>query len=368
LVYTVQAGKTFYLGRFMSFSHTSKTVSEILSQPDCWTRSLEAIARWSTAEAVRTHSAQAAEWLFIGCGTSYYLAQAAAATHSALTGTPARAVPASELFLYPELTLRTGQRFLPVLISRSGQTSEVLRAAEFLKARSVKSLAITCDGNKLSELADWTIKLPVHEESTVMTSSFTSMLLGLQYLSGHLAGNQRFLEGLRTLPPSLTKLLERDVERTEEFVRQHSFADYVYLGQGPFVGIAAEAALKVMESSSSYAQSFHTMEFRHGPKSIVSPTTMIGYFLSQSSYAEEVKVLQEMHRLGGIIFAVTNRADELVRRHSHLLIELGLDAPELCQLAPAIVWGQLLGVLTGIQKGLNPDSPRNLTRAVLLGE
>ena len=45
-----------------------------------------------------------AEWIFVGCGTSYYLAQAAAATFNYLK-LPARAVPASDLLMYPELTL-----------------------------------------------------------------------------------------------------------------------------------------------------------------------------------------------------------------------------------------------------------------------
>lgn len=352
----------------MNVVQNSNTVREILAQPACWQRALHAIAQFKSLDAIRTEAAKATEWLFVGCGTSYYLAQAAAATHSSLTGTPARAVPASELFLYPQLALRQQERFTPVLISRSGRTSEVLRAAEYLKRAGVQTLAITCDGNELKELADWAIQLPVHEESTVMTSSFSSMLLALQYLSATIADKPSFLASLETLPTKLAGLLEKYTSTIRVFIRKYSFDDYVYLGQGPYVGIAAEAALKVTESSCSYAQSFHTMEFRHGPKSIVSPNTMIGSFLSETSYAEEASVLQEMSGLGGIIFTVTNRADDMVRRQSHCLIEMDLDVPELAQLAPAIVWGQLLGVLTGVEKGLNPDSPKNLTRAVLLGE
>jgi glutamine---fructose-6-phosphate transaminase (isomerizing) len=352
----------------MNVVQKSNTVREILAQPESWQRALHAIAEFQSLQAVRSQAANAAEWVFVGCGTSYYLAQSAAATHASLTGTPARAIPASELFLYPELALRQGERFIPVLISRSGRTSEVLRAAEYLKRAGVQTLAITCDGNELKELADWTIQLPVHEESTVMTSSFSSMLLALQYLSVGIAENPSFRASLETLPAKLASLLEKHTASIEAFIRKYSFDDYVYLGQGPYVGIAAEAALKVTESSCSYAQSFHTMEFRHGPKSIVSANTMIGFFLSEGSYAEEASVLQEMSGLGGIIFTVTNRADDMVRRQSHCLIEMDLDVPELAQLAPAIVWGQLLGVLTGVEKGLNPDSPKNLTRAVLLGE
>ena len=352
----------------MKSGQTSNTMNEILRQPECWRRSLRTVAGFELSDIFYARKGESREWLYIGCGTSYYLAQAAAATYTALTGMRARAVPASEVYLCPELALRKGERFVPVLISRSGRTSEVLRAAEYLKQLGVSSLAITCDGNELKQVADCTIQLPVHELSTVMTSSFTSMLLALQYLSATLAGNFSFVQSLESLPEAMDGLLKSQAGKIQNFVQQHSFEDYVYLGQGAFVGIAAEAALKVMESSCSYAQSFHTMEFRHGPKSIVSPKTMIGFFLSSNSYEDELSVLQEMHDLGGIIFAVTNQADTRLTSHAHCLIEMGLAGPSLSHLAPAVVWGQLLGVLSGIKRGLNPDSPKNLTRSVVLGE
>ena len=353
----------------MKLGQTSNTMNEILRQPECWRQSLRTVAGFELSDTFDAWKGEPPEWLYIGCGTSYYLAQAAAATHSALTGMRARAIPASEVYLYPELSLRQRERFVPVLISRSGRTSEVLRAAEYLRQQmGVPSLAVTCDGNQLKQVADCTIQLPVHELSTVMTSSFTSMLIALQYLSATLAGNFSFVQSLESLPEAMDRLLKSEVSKIQDFVRQHSFEDYVYLGQGAFVGIAAEAALKVMESSCSYAQSFHTMEFRHGPKSIVSPKTMIGFFLSANSYEDELNVLQEMHDLGGTIFAVTNQADTRLASLAHCLIEMGLAGPPLAHLAPAVVWGQLLGVLSGIERGMNPDSPKNLTRSVVLGE
>ena len=43
------------------------------------------------------------EFIFVGCGSSFYLALAAASTWATLTGGAARAVPASELLLFPRL-------------------------------------------------------------------------------------------------------------------------------------------------------------------------------------------------------------------------------------------------------------------------
>jgi glucosamine--fructose-6-phosphate aminotransferase (isomerizing) len=155
-------------------------------------------------------------------------------------------------------------------------------------------------------------------------------------------------------------------EVLDQFVANHNFADYVFLGQGPFHGIARETALKVMEMSCSYSQFFHTLEFRHGPKAVVSSGTCLTFFLSDSGYKAEVEVLEEMKELGGVTIAICNRAGDQMRRSCDLLIELNFDGNELALLAPYAVPCQLLGFFTGIGKGLNPDLPKNLTRVVIL--
>jgi glutamine---fructose-6-phosphate transaminase (isomerizing) len=154
--------------------------------------------------------------------------------------------------------------------------------------------------------------------------------------------------------------------RIREFVQTHSFADYVCLGQGPFFGLACEYALKLTEMSLSYAQSFHTLEFRHGPKSIVNPKVLLVFLLSESGYDAECEVLSEMKSLGATIMAVANKADVRVRAAADLVVELPLDVPELARLPLALFPGQLLGLYTGLQKGLDPDTPRNLSRVVTL--
>ena len=119
--------------------------------------------------------------------------------------------------------------------------------------------------------------------------------------------------------------------------------------------------------SVSYGQSFHTLEFRHGPKSIVGPETLIIFLLSEQGYDAECEVLQEIKGLGGTTLTVTNRADERARAASDLLIELDFDLPELARLTPYLFAGQLTGLYSGLKKGLDPDNPRNLSRVVMIG-
>jgi glucosamine--fructose-6-phosphate aminotransferase (isomerizing) len=123
-----------------------------------------------------------------------------------------------------------------------------------------------------------------------------------------------------------------------------------------------------MEMSVSYAQFFHSLEFRHGPKSIVSPETLLTCLISEPGYNAECDLLEELKSLGGTTLVVVNRANDRVRASADLLIELNLELPELVRLAPSLVPGQLLGLFAGLKKGMNPDSPRNLSRAVILDE
>ena len=342
------------------------TLREIYNQPEVWRQCLQALDTMDLAPLTSGTDPSSHEWIFIGCGTSYYLAQAAAASFTDLTGTLARAVPASEFLLFPHLVVPPeGISFFPVLISRSGRTSEVLQVAEVLKGRAIEFLGITCDGNELAQLTARMIHLPVMEKSTVMTSSFTSMLMALQYIAARLARQDSFVDALRELPEALANLLPVWGPQVEKFAR-HSFDDVAFLAQGALYPIASETALKVMESSSSYAQFFHTLEFRHGPKSIVSEKMLVGALLSETGYAEESAVLLEMKKLGACTLAIANRLTPQVSSSADLAIELALPVPELARLIVYVVWGQMLGSYMGVRKGLNPDSPRNLSRVVTL--
>ncbi|GAC1625948.1 MAG: hypothetical protein NVS9B13_21840 [Candidatus Acidiferrum sp.] len=108
------------------------------------------------------------------------------------------------------------------------------------------------------------------------------------------------------------------------------------------------------------------MEFRHGPKAVVSPQTCLTFFLSETSTLAEAELLAEMKELGGLIIAVCNRATDAIHRSSDFVFELGFNCPELATLLPFIVPLQLLGFFTGLKKNLNPDEPKNLSRVVIL--
>jgi glutamine---fructose-6-phosphate transaminase (isomerizing) len=348
----------------------SHTEIEIHSQPRRWAESLRDLERNPEIERTVHEFSKCRRWLFIGCGSSYYLALVAAASWKSATGLCAEAVPASELLLFPDLVLDRDSPPRPILISRSGATSEVLRAGDFLIGKGIPFVAVTCAaGAELERIAATTIRpAAANEGSTVMTLSFTSMLIAIQYLGAKFAGNSQFLGSLRDMPDASKKFVEDASPTVKSFVETHDFADYVWLGQGPYYGLACEGALKVNEMSCSYAQSYHTLEFRHGPKSIVGPGTLIMFQLSEAGFEPERAVLEEVKDLGGTTLAVVHKADKRVREAADLLLELPLEGDEYVGLAPRMIPAQLLGLYTGLKKQLDPDNPRNLSRVVTLGE
>jgi glucosamine--fructose-6-phosphate aminotransferase (isomerizing) len=350
------------------YAHSS-TWNELRSQAEVWEKVVRQSRDSQVAKQILARSAGAREWLFVGCGTSFYLAEAAAVSWTTLTGEAARPVPASEVLLFPELLQAGSTKKQAVVISRSGRTSEAVRAAAVLKQNlQIPTVAITCaENSELERECELSVVLRAADEnSTVMTRSFTSMLLGLQVLAACQAGKQAFIDSLLGMAKHFAEQFPGVVEQMHSFVDQHEFADYVFLGQGAFHGIAREASLKVMEMSCSYSQFFHALEFRHGPKAIVSPATCLTFFISETGKEAETEVLSEMKELGGTIVAVCNRANEQIRRDADLVIEIGFQGDEIALLAPFVVPCQVMGFFTGLRKGLNPDQPKNLTRVVIL--
>ncbi len=344
----------------------ANTIAEILSEPATWNSCLKAMEQSGELQSLNEKLPRNVEWVFIGCGSSFYLAQAAAAGWTILTGEKSRALPASEITLFPQLFPAACQ---PVLITRSGYTSEALQAAEYLETKlHLETLAITCGtGTPIEKVASHCVKLTAADEkSTVMTRSFTSMLITLQSLAAIRGKRGEFLAALGGLSDQVAGRFNAIHGTIKSLAESRTFADYVFLGQGPFFGIAQESMLKVKEMSCSYAQCFHTLEFRHGPKAIVSPETLITFIISESGFAAEVQVLEEIKKLGGTTLAISNSCDSTIRRAADYSVELSLDVPETARAAASVIPGQLLGFYTGIKKGLNPDEPRNLSRVVML--
>ena len=346
------------------------TLQEILSQPRIWSETEIQLREARLLEKFSNLFSPRSPWLFVGCGSSYYLSRLIAALWTKHFYIPATGVPASELLFAPEETLRRLGVEQVVLMSRSGETTEVLRAAELLqKHQTVQTLAVTCNAQSpLEKLCTHAFKLSwADEKSTVMTRSFTAILLAFQRLGLQFVGDSQFSGALDQLPQRGQDWLDAAAGKVQDFAAGKKFADYVFLGQGAHYWLAQEAGLKVTEMSSSYAQVYHSLEFRHGPRSIAGPNTLVTFFISEAAEEEETLLVRELKELGAAICVIVNRATPTLKKYSDLLIELALDGPEFARYAVTAIPAHLMGTAIGLRKGLNPDAPKNLTRAVVLG-
>ncbi|TMQ99118.1 sugar isomerase [Actinomadura soli] len=290
----------------------SRTSVEIAAQPECWRRA--AGLAESAGDALPGRGERVA---VVGCGTSWFMAQAYAALREAAGHGETDAFPASEMPL--------DRRYDRVLaLSRSGTTTEVLDVLDRL-AGTVRTTAITAvPGAPVADLAGTVIGLDfADEESVVQTRFATSQLILLRaHLGEDVAAAIADAEGAvrDPLPPELLDA-----------------GQFTFLGRGWTAGIAREAALKLREAAGSWTEAYPAMEYRHGPISITGPGRAVWAF---GALPDGLR--GEVRATGGLL------------RVS--------DADPLAELVRV----QRVAVALAVAAGRNPDRPRHLTRSVIL--
>jgi len=346
------------------------TMDEIVSQTKSWDAVVQNIPKIKGAfESCRDSYSKNSNFIFIGCGTSFYLALSAAKVYANIVGVRAIALPASEvLFSAESIFQKNSDGYTCVLISRSGTTTEVIQAAEKVKNQfSTAALcALSCrPDSKLVKMCTNTFVIPeADEKSVVMTRSFTSMLLMVQILASIHSDNNSYGEALKSLPEKGEMILNKYHSLVKDIVSKEKITKFVYLGQGPFYGLACESMLKIKEMSLSSSEAYYTLEFRHGPMSAADEHMLITFFISDKGYNEETVLLKEMKNLGAKTLVICEHATDDIRKSADYLVELNSGLPDFARLILYMPITQLLGFYTAKAKGLDPDNPRNLSQVV----
>ncbi|HIT74499.1 MAG TPA: SIS domain-containing protein [Candidatus Avipropionibacterium avicola] len=287
---------------------------EIASQPDCWQRAIE------LAPEVADRLPQAGERVaFVGCGTSWFMAQVAAAWWEGNGKGEADAWTADE-FAYTRRYDRV------VAITRSGTTSEVLEVLEKLAGSVKTTVLLGAQDTPATKVADQVVDLSFADEQSVVQTRFATTVLAL--LRAHIGVDTSSLveAGRQALTVELP-----DAWVTSEQV--------TFVGRHWSVGLANEAALKFRESSSSWAESYPALDYRHGPISIASTNRLVWCF------GEAPAGLADQVSATGATF-----------------IDHDLDP------VADLVVAQRLAIARAVRLGLNPDQPRNLSRSVVLDD
>ncbi|WP_199615713.1 SIS domain-containing protein [Paenibacillus alkalitolerans] len=306
------------------------------------------------------------ETIFIGSGSSYYQALTMASTFRKWTGKAAAAHPSSEIFLFRDAAAARNKKMLLVGVSRSGESSEAVLALESVKASPDWDVCgVTCyEQSSMAQIAECLVSPLGKEKSTVMTKSFSSMTYMMQTAIAYASAKPELIDEMSQLPGLCESNVKRADEFVQPFVQRHDFNKFIFLGMGSYFGLAQEASLKLKEMSYSWTESFGTLEFRHGPKSVVDEGTLVCLILSEQARGYELKVAREMKDYGAAVMIVTAKAsddtafaDAVFQTGGELLSD---EARAVLNL-PAL---QYFGLYTAIKKNIDPDHPRNLTQVV----
>lgn len=334
------------------------TRQEILTQPAAWTAALD-VLKAKKGELASLRKGAYDQVLFTGCGSTYYLSLAAAARFQQLTARPARALPASELWLDPPACYSSGKTLL-VAVSRSGETTETLAACDAFRTEARGDLlTFSCYPDRsLASLGRVNIVLESGQERSIaQTRAFTTLFLGTLALAALWAEDKARFSALDRLALSGARLLERCAPLAAELGQDPALDRFYWLGSGPRYGLAAEASLKMKEMSLSHSEPFHFLEFRHGPKSMLTPSTLVIGFRSSANASPEQAVLKEAQALGARLLAVAED-------HADVALESGVD--EAIRDVLYLPVAQLLAFESSLRKGLDPDRPNNLDAVVRL--
>ncbi|HID16146.1 MAG TPA: SIS domain-containing protein [Candidatus Atribacteria bacterium] len=290
--------------------------------------------------------------IFVGCGSSYYISLIALSFFRELFSNCSEAIPGGEILLSPETHLKEDKKYLVFLISRSGESTETVRAGEFLKKNYDTTLVslTTEPDSSLVKIGDISIILDdAREKSVVMTQSFTVMVAFFLALFRGWKNIEIFDE---EMVDKAEKFYKTTRDKIKSLLSDRDFDHFVFLGQGYAYGLAQEGALKVKEMSIGFSEGFHSLEYRHGPKSIITDKSLI--FIFPLFYDEEKRLAEELEDLGGKVLFLGEEwgiLDDIDKNYRFLF------------------WIPIFhefGLQRALYRGLNPDNPKNLTKVVKL--
>ncbi|MGQ9364921.1 SIS domain-containing protein [Azospirillum sp. ST 5-10] len=308
---------------------------------------VEQFAFWEKALEIALPEVDADTRVFVGCGTSYYIAQSLAAAFN-LNGKRAIAVPGSEWAQRHKAYLPDLAGATVVGVSRSGESTEVVQAVRASRELGLPVVAITCEKDSaMARIADVVAFAPTHpDEGIVMSSSASLMLLMGLRMAGEtveaaaVAGARANLDAMGTAAPALVAGRDK----------------FVVLGTGAYFGVASEGALKLQEMSISVSQPFHTMEYRHGPISLADETMLAVVLYGEDTPENDARLVRDLQAKGAKVVGLGGPGDLALPTRTR-----GLQ--RALEMLPAL---QILGERIAQSKNIDSTAPRNLTKVVTL--
>ena len=254
------------------------------------------------------------------------------------------------------------QRALVVGVSQSGEGEDINLVLENARSSGAYTLGITNEaGSAMTQLVDET--LLTHggrERSVAATKTFTGQMLLFYMLAAQLADSERKLDYER-IPEFASRAVEQKTAVLELVQRYVFMENCVVVGRGLAYANAYELALKLMETCYVVAERFSSADFLHGPLAMIERHFPVILFAPPGVMLASVKALIErLRELHADMLAITGDLEVAAACSRAIIMPKEID--EFLAPIPYIIPGQLFAALLAEARGLDPDSPRSLSK------
>lgn len=245
-------------------------------------------------------------------------------------------------------------------ISQSGGSPDLLEVTESGRRRGATTVAVTNNPDSaLDDAAEMSVDIRAGTEQAVAaTKSYSATLLALYLLIDAVRGGRG--ENARALPDLARTALDDGADEVSEAVRRYRFADrMVTTGRGYSSATAAEAALKLAETSYLSARSYSGADLLHGPVAAVDTETAVLALCSSGEGGEAMReVLDTVHERGADICAIGSAATRVNASHRIATPSCAEELAPVLEVLPV----QRLALGLALARGGDPDSPRGLNK------
>jgi len=315
------------------------------------------------------------ELFLVAAGTSYHSCVAASYMFSKLA--KLTTFPAISSEFVEQYGSSVGIDSIILAVSQSGETYDTLKAIDHARMRAATVLGVTNTvGSTLTRVSRaYLIQQSGPEIGVAATKTFTSQLIVLAQLALKLARTRGkisqdevddFEERLMRVPSYVEETLERHGKGIQALVDKYAGEKlFVFLGRGISSATALEARLKLLELTYVPSLAYPAGESKHGPISIIEEGVPVIFLCPRGETRKDIiGSIMEMKARGARIISVCEEGDKEITMISDDIIEMPKGIPEVLSPIPYVVPLQLFAYYLAVQKGLDPDKPRNLAKSV----
>ena len=300
---------------------------------------------------------------FVACGTSYHASLSGKYLIESLAGIPTDVILASE-FKYSANTLN--DKTLVIFISQSGETADSLKALDVANETSKTLGIVNVAGSAITRRAQYVIQTQAGPEIGVAaTKTYLAQLTAIYLFAALISKNGDLLNELDTVPDYIDEVLG-EVDLIKDISKRYHFArDFFYLGRGYSYPTALEGALKLKEISYIHGEGYAAGELKHGPLALIDEGIPVVVVIPPGdNYRKTMSNLEEVKSRGARVLALGAAGDEQLELKANDVIPINGDVDELIAPLIYIVPLQLIAYYITLEKGFDPDKPKNLAKCV----